>query len=59
VSARSITRFTLMLHIGINTGPVLQGFGARNAKSYSVLAIRLNTAQRLQSLPAPATVWGR
>jgi adenylate cyclase len=41
----------LTLHIGINTGSVVTGgFGAGNAKSYSVTGDTVNTAQRLQSL---------
>jgi adenylate cyclase len=41
----------LTLHIGINTGAVVAGgFGAGNAKSYSVTGDTVNTAQRLQSL---------
>ena len=47
----------LMLHIGINTGPVVTGgFGASNAKSYSVTGDTVNTAQRLQSLGAPGEI---
>ena len=46
-----------MLHIGINTGPVVTGgFGVGNAKSYSVTGDTVNTAQRLQSLAAPGEI---
>lgn len=46
-----------MLHIGINTGPVVTGgFGAGNAKSYSVTGDTVNTAQRLQSMASPGEV---
>ena len=49
-----------MLHIGINTGPVVTGgFGAGSAKSYSVTGDTVNTAQRLQSVAAPGEVLGR
>lgn len=48
----------LLLHIGINTGPVVTGgFGSGNAKSYSVTGDTVNTAQRLQSLAAPGESW--
>ena len=47
----------LMLHIGINTGPVVTGgFGAGSTKSYSVTGDTVNTAQRLQSMGAPGEV---
>lgn len=47
----------LMLHIGINTGPVVTGgLGVGTAKSYSVTGDTVNTAQRLQSLAAPGEV---
>ena len=47
----------LMLHIGINTGPVVTGgFGAGSSKSYSVTGDTVNTAQRLQSMGAPGEV---
>jgi class 3 adenylate cyclase len=47
----------LMLHIGINTGPVVTGgLGVGNAKSYSVTGDTVNTAQRLQSLAAPGEI---
>jgi predicted ATPase/class 3 adenylate cyclase len=47
----------LMLHIGINTGPVVTGgFGAGSSKSYSVTGDTVNTAQRLQSLAAPGEI---
>ena len=47
----------LMLHIGINTGPVVAGgFGAGSAKSYSVTGDTVNTAQRLQSLAGAGEV---
>ena len=50
----------LMLHIGVNTGPVVTGgFGAGNAKSYSVTGDTVNTAQRLQSMGAPGRDVGR
>ena len=46
-----------MLHIGINTGPVVTGgFGVGTAKSYSVTGDTVNTAQRLQSMAAPGEV---
>jgi adenylate cyclase len=46
-----------MLHVGINTGPVVTGgFGAGNAKSYSVTGDTVNTAQRLQSMASPGEV---
>ncbi|AUX77892.1 adenylate/guanylate cyclase domain-containing protein [Sinorhizobium fredii] len=44
----------LSLHIGVNTGPVVTGgFGARDAKSYSVTGDTVNTAQRLQTMAGP------
>ena len=44
----------LRLHVGINTGPVVTGgFGAANARSYSVTGDTVNTAQRLQSMAGP------
>ncbi len=44
----------LRLHVGINTGPVVTGgFGAANARSYSVTGDTVNTAQRLQSMAEP------
>ena len=47
----------LLLHIGINTGPVVTGgLGVGAAKSYSVTGDTVNTAQRLQSLAAPGEV---
>ncbi|ESZ55753.1 AAA family ATPase [Mesorhizobium sp. C120A] len=47
----------LLLHIGINTGPVVTGgLGIGTAKSYSVTGDTVNTAQRLQSLAAPGEV---
>ena len=47
----------LLLHIGINTGPVVAGgFGAGSVKSYSVTGDTVNTAQRLQSMAAPGEV---
>ncbi len=47
----------LLLHIGINTGPVVAGgLGVGAAKSYSVTGDTVNTAQRLQSLAAPGEV---
>ncbi|TGS48742.1 MULTISPECIES: adenylate/guanylate cyclase domain-containing protein [unclassified Mesorhizobium] len=47
----------LLLHIGINTGPVVTGgLGIGAAKSYSVTGDTVNTAQRLQSLAAPGEV---
>jgi class 3 adenylate cyclase len=47
----------LLLHIGINTGPVVTGgFGSGNAKSFSVTGDTVNTAQRLQSLAAPGEI---
>jgi predicted ATPase/class 3 adenylate cyclase len=47
----------LVLHIGINTGPVVTGgLGVGTAKSYSVTGDTVNTAQRLQSLAAPGEV---
>ena len=46
-----------MLHVGINTGPVVTGgFGAGAAKAYSVTGDVVNTAQRLQSMAAPGEV---
>ena len=53
----SYTGLPLMLHIGINTGPVVTGgLGVGTAKSYSVTGDTVNTAQRLQSLAAPGEV---
>ncbi|MBZ9850368.1 AAA family ATPase [Mesorhizobium sp. CA14] len=47
----------LLLHVGINTGPVVTGgLGIGTAKSYSVTGDTVNTAQRLQSLAAPGEV---
>ncbi len=47
----------MLLHIGINTGPVVAGgLGVGVAKSYSVTGDTVNTAQRLQSLAAPGEV---
>ena len=47
----------LVLHIGINTGPVVTGgLGVGAAKSYSVTGDTVNTAQRLQSLAAPGEI---
>jgi predicted ATPase/class 3 adenylate cyclase len=47
----------LVLHIGVNTGPVVTGgMGVGAAKSYSVTGDTVNTAQRLQSLAAPGEV---
>lgn len=47
----------LVLHIGINTGPVVAGgLGVGTAKSYSVTGDTVNTAQRLQSLASPGEV---
>ena len=47
----------MVLHIGINTGPVVAGgLGAGTAKSYSVTGDTVNTGQRLQSLAAPGEV---
>ncbi|GAU85426.1 adenylate/guanylate cyclase domain-containing protein [Bosea sp. BIWAKO-01] len=47
----------MVLHIGINTGPVVAGgLGVGTAKSYSVTGDTVNTAQRLQSLAAPGEV---
>ncbi|MER8474603.1 adenylate/guanylate cyclase domain-containing protein [Mesorhizobium sp. M1163] len=47
----------LLLHIGINTGPVVTGgLGIGTARSYSVTGDTVNTAQRLQSLAAPGEV---
>ena len=47
----------MVLHIGINTGPVVAGgLGVGAAKSYSVTGDTVNTAQRLQSLAAPGEV---
>ena len=47
----------LLLHIGVNTGPVVAGgFGAGSAKSYSVTGDTVNTAQRLQSMAGPGEV---
>ena len=46
-----------MLHIGINTGPVVTGgLGVGAARSYSVTGDTVNTAQRLQSLAAPGEI---
>jgi adenylate cyclase len=47
----------LMLHIGVNTGQVVTGgFGAGDAKSYSVTGDTVNIAQRLQSIASPGDV---
>jgi adenylate cyclase len=47
----------LMLHIGINTGPVVTGgLGAGDSKSYSVTGDTVNTAQRLQTLGAAGEI---
>jgi predicted ATPase/class 3 adenylate cyclase len=47
----------LMLHIGINTGPVVTGgLGVGHSKSYSVTGDTVNTAQRLQTLGAPGEI---
>jgi predicted ATPase/class 3 adenylate cyclase len=47
----------LVLHIGINTGPVVTGgMGVGTAKSYSVTGDTVNTAQRLQTLAAPGEI---
>jgi len=47
----------LMLHIGINTGPVVTGgLGVGAAKSYSVTGDTVNIAQRLQSQAAPGEI---
>ena len=47
----------LVLHIGINTGPVVTGgLGVGAARSYSVTGDTVNTAQRLQSLAAPGEI---
>ncbi|MEP9388830.1 adenylate/guanylate cyclase domain-containing protein [Mesorhizobium sp. KR9-304] len=47
----------LVLHIGINTGPVVTGgLGVGVAKSYSVTGDTVNTAQRLQSLAKPGEI---
>jgi len=47
----------LVLHIGINTGPVVTGgLGVGTAKSYSVTGDTVNIAQRLQSLAAPGEI---
>ncbi|QEL22180.1 AAA family ATPase [Bosea sp. F3-2] len=47
----------MVLHIGINTGPVVAGgLGVGAAKSYSVTGDTVNTAQRLQSLAAPGEI---
>ena len=49
--------FPLVLHIGVNTGPVVTGgFGVGAAKSYSVTGDTVNTAQRLQSMAGPGDV---
>ena len=54
---RSYAGPPLVLHIGINTGPVVTGgLGVGSAKSYSVTGDTVNTAQRLQSLAAPGEV---
>jgi predicted ATPase/class 3 adenylate cyclase len=46
-----------VLHIGVNTGPVVTGgFGAGSIKAYSVTGDTVNTAQRLQSLASPGEV---
>ncbi|MGO4676328.1 adenylate/guanylate cyclase domain-containing protein [Bosea sp. 2YAB26] len=50
-------RAEMVLHLGINTGPVVAGgLGVGTAKSYSVTGDTVNTAQRLQSLAAPGEV---
>lgn len=47
----------LILHVGINTGPVVTGgFGAGSAKSYSVTGDTVNSAQRLQSMAKPGEI---
>jgi predicted ATPase/class 3 adenylate cyclase len=47
----------LVLHIGINTGPVVTGgLGVGVARSYSVTGDTVNTAQRLQSLAKPGEI---
>ncbi len=47
----------LVLHVGINTGPVVTGkFGAGKSKSYSVTGDTVNSAQRLQSMAKPGEV---
>lgn len=47
----------MLLHVGINTGPVVAGgLGVGAAKSYSVTGDTVNTAQRLQSLAEPGEV---
>lgn len=47
----------LVLHIGINTGPVVTGgFGVGKSKSYSVTGDTVNSAQRLQSMAKPGEV---
>ena len=56
-NARRYAGLPLVLHIGINTGPVVTGgLGVGNAKSYSVTGDTVNTAQRLQSLAAPGEI---
>jgi adenylate cyclase len=47
----------LILHIGVNTGPVVAGgIGAGSAKAYSVTGDTVNVAQRLQSMAGPGDV---
>ena len=47
----------LVLHIGINTGPVVSGgLGVGAAKSYSVTGDTVNIAQRLQSQATPGEI---
>ncbi len=47
----------LRLHIGVHTGPVVTGgFGAGNAKAYSVTGDTVNSAQRLQSMAKPGEI---
>ncbi|MEK1853775.1 MAG: adenylate/guanylate cyclase domain-containing protein [Phyllobacterium sp.] len=54
---RARTGSPLVLHVGINTGPVVTGgFGAGNTKSYSVTGDIVNSAQRLQSMAKPGEV---
>ncbi|MEK1888429.1 MAG: adenylate/guanylate cyclase domain-containing protein [Phyllobacterium sp.] len=51
------TGSTLVLHLGINTGPVVTGgFGVGTSKSYSVTGDTVNSAQRLQSIAKPGEV---
>jgi predicted ATPase/class 3 adenylate cyclase len=53
----NFTMLPLVLHIGINTGPVVTGgLGVGTARSYSVTGDTVNTAQRLQSLAGPGEV---